>query len=191
MDSREVERVLRTMRAELADAERRVEAVRSVISGLETLFPDQSLASSRAAADVDAPATERVTDDYPRGREAVLAVLRDRSGAWFTVQQVADELAARGWHPVSDKPEGAVRATLARIAKQREVEKGRLDGRTVAYRLPADGSQDQPVPDTPDSVPNEDGPARTGPSSVLREKGEPDGDRASDHRGYPPVAAEG
>jgi hypothetical protein len=176
------------MRGELADAESRVEAIRQVISGLEILFPDVVDGVRAPQPTPSEPAEAAVDKAYPRGREAVLAVLGDSPGVWLTVQQVADDLAARGWPPDSPKPEDAVRATLARIAKLGEVERGRFDGRALAYRLPATGSADRPLPDTPDVPANEDDPAPTGPSSVLREKGEPD-DHARDHRGHPPVAS--
>ncbi len=52
--------------------------------------------------------------DHPQGSEAVRRVASE-ADHWLTISEILEELVRRGWAPDSDKPEGAVRASAARL----------------------------------------------------------------------------
>jgi hypothetical protein len=130
----EAERMLKSFRTELEGLERRATALRKLVAGFEEYLAlsedaDPALVSSLS------PEPESGSS-YPRGREAILAVLADRGpGDWSSIQDITDELTRRGWHPDSDNPADAVRAAVKRATDAGELQRIRHDGRTYLYRL--------------------------------------------------------
>src|SRR6266508_5109485 len=135
MNSGEAERMLKSFKTELEGLERRATALRKLVEGFEDY-----LALSEDAASTTMPSSlsegSEPSSSYPRGREAVLAVLADQGpGDWASIQDITDELTRRGWHPDSDNPADAVRAAVKRAADAGELQRIRHDGRTYLYRL--------------------------------------------------------
>jgi hypothetical protein len=122
--------MLKSFRTELEGLERRTTTLKKLIEGFE-----EYLALSEDADSTTAEAVDR-GGDYPRGKDAILAVLADRGpGDWSSIQDITDELIERGWHPKSENPEDAVRAAVKRATDAGDVQRIRQDGRTFLYRL--------------------------------------------------------
>lgn len=107
----------------------------TVGSDTEEEEPDGRPASNGTLVNVDSGRDVDGPSVKPRGRTAVLAVMRDQPEQWMTIKEVTAEMVRRGWHPDSDDPESTVRATLFRLYKDNRVRKDRVDGRTVTYQL--------------------------------------------------------
>lgn len=150
----DLRRQLREATHERERLERREAALRNAVQAVEALSQegiigldsDESLHESRNE-DVSQPDQQSGTPSAdegpgpqepgngPRGRDAVVAVLQDSPDTWMTVRNATQAVLARGWAPRSKDPESAVRAALGRAAKDLdEVERGHLDGRTLAFR---------------------------------------------------------
>lgn len=150
MNPGEAERMLKTLKAELAEAEQRAATVRKLVEGFQDYLRLWGKTDSNPEP---APPSQPESGNYPRGKEAVVAVLRDRAGEWFKLQDILGELGRRGWHPESKDPdnqEDAVRAAAKRAVDDEEIERIRLDGRAFLYRFPvreqsasSNGSVDQ------------------------------------------------
>lgn len=133
----EANRILSGLREELGDvrtamlaAQRRAHSLTKLIEGYVELFPE--LAEPQEVADVDAN-----DGDKPRGQEAVLAVMKESPGKWFTVPSMTRELAQRGWQPATDNPANATRAALDRLVSapgQVRKDRGATGSVTYSYR---------------------------------------------------------
>jgi hypothetical protein len=86
------------------------------------------------------PETAPPTDGYiPRGKGAVVMVMSERPGRWFSAQEVLKAMTQRGWTPRSTSPEqalSAVRTALSRASRDGRIESRPLDGRSLTYRIP-------------------------------------------------------
>lgn len=138
---RGLRRELITSRQSLEAAQRRIAALQKTMEGLAELFPGLTVKPRLVRApvvpdDVSTEATEETPDaDYPRGQDAVARILSadEFRGRYWTIAQVTEELANRGWPPRSRSGEplsaghatNAVRSSLARLAESdRHVERG-------------------------------------------------------------------
>jgi hypothetical protein len=146
MNSGEAERMLKSFRTELEGLERRATALRKLVEGFEDYLAlsedaDPALVSSLASE-------QESSSSYPRGREAVLAVLADQGpGDWSSIQDITDELIRRNWRPDSDNPSDAVRAAVKRAVDVGEIQRIRQDGRMFLYRLAR--RESVPLPNDP------------------------------------------
>src|SRR4051812_6304741 len=115
MDEHEAAVAVKRLRAELVEAHNDLEAARRRMSGLSKLiegyvelFP--SLAPREAVLrqePLPEPGRQRVTpadQPAPKGQEAVLAVMMEHPGKWYTVPAMTRELESRGWTPESPNP---------------------------------------------------------------------------------------
>jgi hypothetical protein len=147
MDQLEAAEILRKLRKEHAEAaealsasQRRLGALAKVIEGYLELFP------SLAQPSGDSVAAIPEDDGRPRGQDAVMQVLEsiENRGRYWTVGQMVEELARRGWLPDSrgGDPGNAVRAALARAADSSDrVHKGRGRTGTIVYFFQHDGME--------------------------------------------------
>lgn len=60
---------------------------------------------------------------YPRKRDAVLALLRERAGEEMRLAQIRAHLIARGEMPATDKAKHALQMTLSTLAREGQVER--------------------------------------------------------------------
>jgi hypothetical protein len=133
MDRNQAREMLAMLTADLAGVERRGNALKKLIEGLTDLYPE-------LIEDVgDKPADAGIAKDRLRGMDAVLRVLRETQGKWFTVKLMTNELQRHGWEPDSEDPESVVRTTLARAHRMHpdRIHKGRGEKTgqvTYAYR---------------------------------------------------------
>jgi hypothetical protein len=116
MNQAEARQILEALRGELesavakrTDLEKREAAIRKLIDGYLELFP--GLASHQTLMPLPAP----VVSLRPRGQEAVLRVMEDSVGKWWTVGTMVHELEKRGWLPESEQPANAVRVAMERV----------------------------------------------------------------------------
>ncbi len=159
VDIEEAKRMRRAYAAEraaecdrAAEAQRRAAAFGQLIEGLETLFPSITEDSTEPESDPQPKQGSGVTEatrDYPRGKEAVLAILSDRPGEWFMVREIVTELSRRGWLGDYSSPENAVRAAIARAMASGGIDVERFDGRTLRYRIPLKVTEPEPEEDPP------------------------------------------
>lgn len=138
MDRTEAAKILTTLQHELTQADQRVAALNKLIEGYRELFPDLEADDSPGEVVADDP-------DRPRGVEAVVRVLQESPGKWFTVRLMTKELEQRQWLPTSADPESAVRAALARAHAGDEVHidkgRGKKTGQ-ITYRYAPAGSRE-------------------------------------------------
>lgn len=123
------------MEREATEHERKAQALRQIIAGIRAL--------NGHAATVDQPryveqngtvfVAQPLDEDGPRGRAAVLRVLREDAARVWKVVDVKREMLRRGWAP-SPK---AVEATLKRLRRDGQVESPRYG----FYRLAHMGGQ--------------------------------------------------
>lgn len=118
----------------LAESELHTKALRQIVEGLRLLnghAPRLPVNGSAQLplAEVSAPATPTV----PKGVEAVLAIMGEKTGRW-TRGQILREFGKRGWFHTTDKhrAEGAVDAALYRLCQTGRVKKVKPG----VYRLP-------------------------------------------------------
>jgi hypothetical protein len=159
----------RLLRSKLAELDRARDRLQELIDGFEGLYPalareedgdetpetvtEQPAAIEQATPDetpiaTEIPAPEPLpvhdtappTDGYiPRGKGAVVMVLSEAPGHWFSAQEVLTAMSQRGWTPKSGSPEqalSAVRTALGRATRDGRIESRPRDGRSFAYRFP-------------------------------------------------------
>lgn len=108
------------------EAERRVQGIKKWIYGLVEMFP--------AVEDLLPPDFDTTDDPRPRGASAVLRVLMDNTGRWYSVPAIVDMLDRRDWLPNSSKPANAVRTALERLVERGDIQKSRSIENAVIYR---------------------------------------------------------
>ena len=119
---------LRHAREDIDKLERQVAGIRKMIDGLVEMYP--------VTEDVLPEDLDPEDPPHPRGAEAVLRVLREVAGEWYTVPHIVQRLDAKDWLPRSSNPPNAVRTALERLLEQRAVEKSRSTTDQVIYRVP-------------------------------------------------------
>jgi hypothetical protein len=124
----------------MREAQRALAALDKFMSGCVALYPElREQGDDRQGRLIDQPPRAiPFPSGKPRGQEAVLAVMEDPENAArrWSIHDMTEELARRGWTPESDNPRGAVRAALNRLA-QSEASVLRLktkDGLMFRYR---------------------------------------------------------
>jgi hypothetical protein len=131
---------------DLAQEEDRDEApVEAVVESPEVVT-EQPTMGEEAPAEAPTPEPVSVSDDspsadgyIPRGKEAVVTVMSEHPGRWFTAPEVLRAMEQHGWTPRSETPEQALRAVrtaLLRAIKADRIQSRRVDGRSLAYRFP-------------------------------------------------------
>lgn len=118
------------LRLQLADAERRAEALRLIIRGVETLGangegPATGNGNGSANGHVAQPTLlvgEETIADGPRGQAAVRVVVAEHPGRTWTLRALARELIRHGWasSPDLDKAEHSLGEAVRRMAKTGE-----------------------------------------------------------------------
>lgn len=108
-------------------SERRAAGIRKMIYGLVEMFPAIEDLLPEDLDDEDRP--------RPRGAEAVLRVLEDDAGTWFTVSSVVAMLSRKGWLPDSSNPPNAVRTALERLVDRKAISKSRSTDENVIYSV--------------------------------------------------------
>jgi hypothetical protein len=116
---------LRDARTAVEESKRRAIGIRKVIDGLVEMFP--------AAEDVLPDDFDDGKPPRPRGAEAVLRVIAEKPGSWYTVTAVVRMLHERGWMPESANPGNAVRSALERLVETNMALKGRSTEGVVIY----------------------------------------------------------
>lgn len=155
---------LRHYRAELAAARREVERARkakadaiarsdaaevrehglqAVVAGLEALAQaDRAISQERLpieTSEASKPSTNGAQTKEPRGREAVLRIMK-QSGIGWRYKPLTREVVLRGWmKPDARNPEAAIRRTIERLYKDGEVEQ--LEPGLYRYKVPGDAGE--------------------------------------------------
>lgn len=86
-----------------------------------------------------------LSDDTPRGADAVRRILHESMGNYFLVSEIVTELAGRNWLPASDNPANAIRSALERLVAtgDSDVRKATKYGK-VAYGYDPDEEDAEP-----------------------------------------------
>lgn len=111
------------------ELDRKVAAATKVIEGLLEYFPNLSPAQSVQAQN----GGQLFMTNHPRGKEAVRRILVDQNNHWASIRDLTNEQISRGWADRA-KPQEAVRTTVFRMWKAKEVER-RKRGNEFLYRL--------------------------------------------------------
>jgi hypothetical protein len=117
-----------------------------VVTNQPTMEKPVAPAETPAPTDTSTPelvpvpeATPAHNDFIPRGKQAVVMVMSEQPGRWFSAQDVLRAMDQRGWTPRSETPDQALRAVrtaLLRAWRAGQIENKPVDGRTLNYRVP-------------------------------------------------------
>jgi|SRR5579872_1186006 len=118
---------LETAEREAQEAERRANALRTIIEGVRAL--NGHAAQMRLSLPVEAGAGE----NEPRGREAIRQIVAARPGIW-TIPELSDEMRRRGWFTTRK----AVEVAIHRLIASGEAERMR----TGVFRFPPDVTEE-------------------------------------------------
>jgi len=155
---------------QLAELSQRADALRQIISGVDTYLGMTNKQSGTEA--VPSAAGSGVTRPAagPRGREAVRAVLMEQPDVPMKIAAIAAKLDDRGWIE-SDNSVDATRTNLLRAKKTWPKNIERVGQGTYMWK----------------SDENAEGPAATGPSELSHPLEEGDNDDRHHHRDRPAV----
>jgi len=106
-----------------------VESTRLIIEGILRRFPELS-EDEQEWGDLSWE-----VEGQPRGDKAVLSILQVNENDWFSVFDMTEAMAQRGWLPTSENPQNAIRTALERlVTSDMRVEKGKRSDNRVVYR---------------------------------------------------------
>lgn len=131
---------LERVRKEMAELERQESGFRKMVEALLELYPSiEPPVTGMATAEIIASGSGRSSNGSfdPRGKEALKRVFVEMNNKWMTVHDLTAEKQRRGWASKTGNPDEAVRTTVFRMFKAREVER-RKRGREYLYRLRKD-----------------------------------------------------
>jgi hypothetical protein len=139
-DTRQIERELlaryrRERDKALADrneAQTRFDKYDPAVRALEAVLGETSIISTNAPE--PSPRQNGTKPQHgPRGASAIRAVLDEDKDRGWTIRELTEEIARRGWAPEgSNRPEAAVRAAFDRLRKSHPDQYGLIDGRASA-----------------------------------------------------------
>jgi len=127
-------------------AERRVEALSRIVSGLSLLEHEQPQRERLPVTTDEDTVSLKLTvygheGDTPRGQEAVRIIMSESPRAWRQNELVAEVL-RRGWiKPSAKRPGAAVRVATRRLAEDGIVEK--IEPGLYRYKFSDDASSEQ------------------------------------------------